>query len=225
MKKKAVLFDFDGVMVKSMEQHFEAWRQAFLEKGVNIKEEEFFILEGQGIHTIAHHLGKIHGLTPEQVDEVMERKVSYYNQFMTLEFYEHFHEMVEHLHAHQVPMGVVTGGNRSRVEKIIVEHFNHYFQALVTVDDVERGKPFPDPFLKAAEMLHVSPEQCVVVENAPMGIKGAKRAGMTVVAITTTLKPEFLKQADFVVHDFYQVEAVLNQLLGIETTTTLKNKS
>ena len=215
MKGKAVLFDFDGVVVKSMEQHFNAWRQAFMEKGVTIKEQEFFVLEGQGIHTIAHHLGKLHGLTREEVNEIMARKVNYYNQFMTLEFYDHFHELVKHLYDHQVPMGVVTGGNRSRVVKIIDEHFNHYFKVLVTVDDVERGKPFPDPFLKAAQMLNIKPEQCIVIENAPMGIKGAKRAGMTVVAITTTLAPRFLKQADYIANDFYQVEAILRDLLGI----------
>ena len=216
MTEKAVLFDFDGVVVKSMEQHFKAWRQAFLEKGVKIKEDEFFVLEGQGIHTISHHLGKIHGLTPQQVKEVMDRKVSYYNQFMTLEFYDHFHDMVEHLNQHNIQMGVVTGGNRSRVEKIINEHFNHFFKVLVTVDDVERGKPFPDPFLKAAQMLSIAPEKCIVVENAPMGIQGAKRAGMTVVAITTTLKPQYLKQADHIANDFFEVETVLNELLGIE---------
>ncbi|MHB2155396.1 HAD family hydrolase [Calditrichota bacterium GD2] len=222
MRNKAVLFDFDGVIVKSMEQHFNAWHQAFLEKGVEIKEDEFFVLEGQGINTIAHHLGKIYGLNRQQVEEVMERKVNYYNQFMTLEFYDHFHELVEHLHRSQVPMGVVTGGNRSRVEKIINEHFDRYFKALVTVDDVERGKPFPDPFLKAAQMLNMAPQNCIVVENAPMGIKGAKRAGMTVVAITTTLKPDYLKQADYIAHDFLEVEEILNTLLGVERTETIK---
>jgi len=216
MISKAVLFDFDGVVVKSMEQHFKAWRQAFLEKGVEIKEKEFFVLEGQGIHTIAHHLGKIHGLSEQDIEEVMKRKVSYYNQFMTLEFYDYFHEMVEHLYQQKVPMGIVTGGNRSRVEKIVRQYFNHYFRVLVTVDDVVRGKPFPDPFLKAAQMLGQRPQDCVVIENAPMGIKGAKSANMTVVAITTTLEPQFLKQADFIVHDFKQVEKILMNLLGLK---------
>ncbi len=215
MSAKAVLFDFDGVVVKSMEQHFNAWRQAFREKGVEIKEKEFFVLEGQGIHTIAHHLGKIHGLSEQDVDEVMERKVNYYNQFMTLEFYDYFHELVEHLYQNKVPMGIVTGGNRSRVEKIVREHFDHYFRVLVTVDDVERGKPHPDPFLKAAHMLGQKAQDCVVIENAPMGIKGAKSAEMTVVAITTTLAPQFLKQADFIASDFRQVEKILMNLLNL----------
>ena len=216
MKKKAVLFDFDGVTVKSMEQHFEAWRDAFAEWGVHITPEEFFTLEGQGIDTIAHYLGKKHGLSEEQVEAVKHRKVSYYNQFMRLEFYDHFHEMVDRLHRNGVPMAVVTGGDRDRVQKIVDEHFDHYFSAVVTIDDVERGKPHPDPFLKAAQMLRVAPEECIVVENAPMGIQGAKAANMTVIAITTTLDPSYLKQADYIASDFYEVEKYLHELLGIQ---------
>ncbi|NOX88083.1 MAG: HAD family phosphatase [Calditrichaeota bacterium] len=216
MTKKAILFDFDGVVVKSMEQHFEAWRRAFAEKGIEMKAEEFFILEGQGIRTIALQVGKNHGLDETTVNEVMERKVNYYNQFMTLEFYEHFHEMIEHLFKNKIPMAIVTGGNSDRVRGVIREHFNHYFSAIVTIEDVERGKPFPDPFLKAAKLLDVEPESCVVVENAPMGITAAKRAGMTVIAVTTTLTPHHLKEADFIARDFFEVENILQKLFNIK---------
>ncbi len=215
MEKKAVLFDFDGVAVKSMEQHFEAWHNAFAEWGVHITAEEFFILEGQGIDTIAHFLGQKHGLTEEQVKAVMERKVNYYNQFMHLEFYDHFHELVERLHKNRVQMGIVTGGNKARVQNVIKYYFNHYFSAVVTIEDVEHGKPYPDPFLKGAKLLKVNPRTCVVVENAPMGIKGAKAANMTVIAVTTTLSPEHLKQADYIADDFYEVERYMVNLLGL----------
>lgn len=215
MQKKAVLFDFDGVIVKSMEQHFEAWKNAFAEWGVHLSPQEFFVLEGQGIDTIAHFLGKKHGLTEEQVKAVMTRKVNYYGQFMRLEFYEHFHELIERLYANRIPLAVVTGGNRSRVQDVIDKHFNHFFRAVVTIDDVDRGKPHPDPFLKAAELLDVQPMECIVVENAPMGIQGAKAAEMTVIAVTTTLSPDYLKQADYIASDFYEVESYLEKLLGL----------
>ncbi|RLD13401.1 HAD family phosphatase [candidate division KSB1 bacterium] len=215
MDKKAVLFDFDGVTVKSMEQHFDAWRNAFAEWGVHITPDEFFLLEGQGIDTIAHYLGKKHGLSEEQVNAVIKRKKNYYNQFMRLEFYEHFHEMIHGLYEKKIPMAVVTGGDRDRVQKVVETHFDHYFSAVVTIDDVERGKPHPDPFLKAAQLLNVEPESCIVVENAPMGIQGAKAANMTVIAVTTTLPPKHLKQADYIAKDFYEVEKYLHRLLGI----------
>ncbi len=213
--KKGILFDFDGVVVKSMEQHFEAWKKAFAEMGVTITADEFFILEGQGIHTISHKIGKDHGLTPDQVEQIKHRKMNYYNQFMTIEFYPHFKEMLTKLKEQDVPMGIVTGGARERVGKIIEKYLNHTFSCVVTVDDVERGKPFPDPFLAGARKLNLSPQDCVVVENAPMGIEGAKKAGMTVIAITTTLADSYLAEADFICHDFKEVAARLNALLGL----------
>ncbi len=212
-KKKGILFDFDGVVVKSMEQHFEAWKKAFAEMGVEITADEFFILEGQGIHTISHKIGKDHGLTPEQVEKIKDRKMNYYNQYMTIEFYDFFDEMLQALKSRQIPMGIVTGGVRSRVSAIIDKYFDHTFSCVVTVDDVKRGKPFPDPFLAGAKKLNLPPESCVVVENAPMGIEGAKKAGMTVIAITTTLADHFLAEADYICHDFKEVAARLDQLL------------
>jgi len=213
MKIEGILFDFDGVVVKSMEQHFDAWKKAFAEKGVEIRPDEFYILEGQGIHTISHKIGRDHGLTPDQVEEIKERKMNYYNQFMTIEFYDYFGEMLQALSKRGVPMGIVTGGVRERVIPILEKYFNGEFSCVVTVDDVKRGKPFPDPFLAGARKLHLPAESCIVVENAPMGIEGAKKAGMTVIAITTTLTDRFLSQADSVCHNFQEVSAEIDRLL------------
>ncbi|MBD3223603.1 MAG: HAD-IA family hydrolase [Caldithrix sp.] len=211
---KGIIFDFDGVVVKSMEQHFEAWQKAFAEKNVTINPDEFFIMEGQGIHTISRKLGQKYGLTEKDVMDIMNRKVNYYNQFMHIEFYDYFDVLLERINKKGWPVGVVTGGSRSRVEKIINQYFNHTFDCLVTVDDVQRGKPYADPFLKGAELLHLEPQECVVIENAPMGIEGAKAAQMTVIAITTTLEPHHLSEADFIAHDFKEVEKILYQLFG-----------
>ncbi len=213
MSVKGILFDFDGVVVKSMEQHFAAWQKAFAEKGVHITQDEFFILEGQGIYTISSLIGKRHGLSDEDIEYVRDRKLNYYNQFMTIEFYEYFPDMLSRLFKKNIPMGIVTGGVRARVNKIVDQYFNGKFSAIVTVDDVKRGKPFPDPFLKGAKKLHLAPKECVVVENAPMGIRAAVDAGMTVIAITTTLPEDKLREAHHIVHDFKEVERILEQLL------------
>lgn len=215
MSIKGILFDFDGVVVKSMEQHFAAWQKAFAEKGVTITKDEFFILEGQGIYTISSLIGKQHGLSEEDINYVRDRKLNYYNQFMTIEFYDYFPEMLSGLAQKKIPMGIVTGGVRQRVTKIVDQYFNGEFSAIVTVDDVKRGKPFPDPFLKGAEKLQLAPKECVVVENAPMGIRAAVDAGMTVIALTSTLPEEKLRQAQYIAHDFKEVERLLHRLLDI----------
>jgi len=211
--KKGILFDFDGVVVKSMEQHFAAWQKAFAEKGVHITPEEFFILEGQGIYTISQLIGKKHGLSDREIEAVRNRKVNYYNQFMTIEFYDYFNDLLDHLRNKQVPLGIVTGGTRERVNKIVIQYFDHTFSAIVTVDDVARGKPHPNPFLKGAELLKLPADHCIVVENAPLGIKGAREAGMTVIGITTTLPAEQLKEAHYVASDFKEVEKIILNLI------------
>ena len=110
-------------------------------------------------------------------------------------------------------MGVVTGGARSRVSAVVENHFSNYFECLVTVDDVERGKPFPDPFLRGAELLGLKPDECIVVENAPMGIEAAIKAGMTVIAVKTTLTEKYLDRAHFMVDDFQAVEKTILSFL------------
>lgn len=215
MTYKGILFDFDGVVVKSMEQHFEAWQKAFAEKGVHISSDEFFIMEGQGINTISRKIGMEHGLSEEDIQWVKERKVKHYNQFMTLEYYDYFPIMLKNLLAQNVPMGIVSGGVRERVRNIVDTHFQDSFKCVVAEGDAERGKPFPDPFLSGALKLNLKPSECVVIENAPLGIKGAKAAGMTVIGITTTLAPHFLDQADFVLGDFIAVEKQIKILLNL----------
>ena len=210
-----ILFDFDGVVVKSMEQHFEAWKSAFAEKYVHITSDEFFVMEGQGIDTISQIIGENHGLNKDLVNEVKERKVNYYNQYMTIEFYDYFLDMLDSLKNSGIPMGIVSGGTRDRVNKIINKYFNNAFSCIVTSDDCERGKPHPDPFLFGARLLEKNPETCIVVENAPLGIQGAKEAGMTVIAITSTLSKKYLEQADYVFNNFRDVETQLKSLLDM----------
>ena len=116
---KAILFDFDGVVIKSMEQHFKAWKSSFKEQGVDLREEDFFILEGQGIHTIAKQLGEEYGLKDGQIEKVLYRKLHYYNQFMSIEFYDYFPEMLQGLKDKSIPMGVVTGGSKPRILRLL----------------------------------------------------------------------------------------------------------
>jgi len=214
MSLKGILFDFDGVVVDSMSQHYTAWSKAFAEKGVSFGSEEFLQLEGQGLSTIAMMIGEKHGLVEKDILDVVEAKARYYYQFDKVLFFDHFIEMLDKLKTQNIPMTVVTGGNRERVENVIENHLKGYFSALVTIDDVSNGKPHPEPFLKGAEKLALKPEQCIVVENAPLGIKAAKAAGAKVIAVKTTLPEKYLAEADFILDDFYLVEEKLNTLMA-----------
>jgi HAD superfamily hydrolase (TIGR01509 family) len=215
MTYKGILFDFDGVVINSMHQHFSAWEKAFAEQGITIFKEDFFLLEGQGVGTIAQILGEQNSLTEQQILDVVSNKVRHYYKSVKIEFYDNFLEMISTFKKKNIPMAVVTGGNRERVEIIIREYLEDIFLAVVTIDDVQKGKPHPEPFLKGAGMLNLRPQECIVVENAPLGIKAAKAAGCSVIAIKTTLDEKHLADADFICADFTcvinQIDILLNQ--------------
>ncbi len=93
-------------------------------------------------------------------------------------------------YAGKLPLAVATGGVRRICEKIL-QHIEalHLFQAIVTADDVERHKPFPDIFLEAARRLNTAPEHCLVYEDTDPGITAAKAAGMQYVDVRTFFMP------------------------------------
>ena len=87
-----------------------------------------------------------------------------------------------------------------------------YFQAIVTSDDVTETKPSPQPYLIAAAQIDENSTDCVVIENAPLGIRSGKSAGMKVIGITTTLNAHHLRDADVVVSDFKELLSALKKL-------------
>ena len=88
----------------------------------------------------------------------------------------------------RVPLGVATGGARLVIEKTLqAVGLSDLFDEVVAAEDVEIGKPAPDIFLEAADRLDVAPGKCLALEDAPAGIMAAQRAGMTVLAVPSTL--------------------------------------
>jgi beta-phosphoglucomutase-like phosphatase (HAD superfamily) len=79
-------------------------------------------------------------------------------------------------------------------------HIRHYFKAIVSADDVERSKPHPETFLKAAKLLGAEPADCIVFEDVPKGAEAASNAGMKAVILTTTHEPEEFKHLQNVLH-------------------------
>jgi beta-phosphoglucomutase len=108
-------------------------------------------------------------------------------------------------------LGIVTGTPMPQLKKILPRKMQGYFDTIVTGDLVKRGKPHPEPFLKAAKSLSLKPSQCLVIENALLGIKSAKAAGMYCLAITTSLPKDYLMEADAVINSLKDVVAVLGR--------------
>jgi len=108
-------------------------------------------------------------------------------------------------------LGLVTGTPSQELKRILPRRVLRIFDGIISGDHVKKGKPHPEPYLKAAKTLGVYPKACLVVENAPYGIESAKRAGMFCIAITTSLPKEYLAKADLVVDKLEEISGIIDK--------------
>jgi len=213
---EAVCFDMDGVVADSMHAHAQCWIDVFKEHGVHLDKLDIFKREGMtGLESIADiFIDKGFAMPPEHIlRDLQKKKLKLFSNYQ-IEVYPQMFSIFPLLKSKGKKIGIVTGSFRYLVTELIPEKLLQYVDVIVSVDDVREGKPNPAPYLKAVEQLQVKPEQTIVVENAPMGIKAAKAAGLFCIAISTTLGTEFLKEADVVVQDHNELAACLQYCLS-----------
>lgn len=198
-QNKHFLFDFDGVISKSSYALFEAWSFAFREVGgVEIEKEEFYLLEGIGVQKTAEILGNKYSVYPSNYQSIIGVKDDYFRKKYTFSAFDGVYEVINILKNNGRKTALVTGGKKYRILESIPRDFIAQFDALITADDVEFTKPNAESYIKAVELLNVKIKNCVVVENAPLGIQSAKTAGMFVIALKTTLSERYLLDADLI---------------------------
>jgi beta-phosphoglucomutase family hydrolase len=175
---RGLVFDCDGTIADTMPLHYEAWVRALQEHGHDFPEALFYEMAGIPTHTIIEILNDKHGYTLP-VREAAERKDALFVELIPrVTPIEPVVKLVKHF-AGRLPMAVATGGTRALCAKTLsVLGLLDHFQALVTADDVEHGKPAPDIFLEAARRIGVPPEQCCAFEDAELGLQSARAAGM-----------------------------------------------
>ncbi len=193
-----VLFDFDGVLFKTIEDHYASWDHAFGYIGKRVRWEDFAVLEGQNFYTIARQLGELYGVPDSDMAKIAEMKNKHYFKHHRPEPYPDAIQAIEKFISFRWSLGIVTGGYRERIIPSLPESWKSRFQVMVSADDVKRTKPDPEPYQLAALKLNKDSRQCLVVENAPLGVKSAVSAGMYCIAVTTTLPADYLREADFI---------------------------
>lgn len=198
---KGVLFDFDGVLAKTMEDNFRAWRKALGDFGAELEPQDYFPLEGLPLSELAHRFCKKNNIDARHREELIRKKERYYLQNHQFQLYPQVPEFIDCLKTRQIPIGIVSAGLYDRLLQSVPEDFLNKFNAIITGDKTRRGKPFPDPYLKGAEELNVGISNCVVIENAPLGIESAKKAGAYCIAVCSTLDAEVLSAADEIVKE------------------------
>ena len=209
---KGILFDFDGVVLDSMKQHVKAWQHAFGQQGVHLTDLDIYLMEGMGVKAVVENVCDKHNISKEHMPQLMQTKSQYYKQHLEIRFYDGFFDLLNFLKNQNIKMVVVTGGDRGRIIPFAEKYLDGYFSGFVCSDDVQHTKPSPEPYLKGLEILAMKPQECLVIENAPLGIQAAKAAGIKTIAIETTLGKEYLKQADFIVQSFFEVQSTIKNL-------------
>lgn len=201
MKKRALVFDMDGVLVDSNPVHAEVWREYLSQFGIAADSMMERML-GKRNDQIVRSVFGVH-LTDEQVFVHGAHKEALYRQRMRPQLAERLVPgVVAFLERHcDLPMGVASNAERANIDFVLVEsNLRRFFQAIVDGHEVAHPKPHPEIYLLAAARLRVEPCDCVIFEDSPAGIAAARAAGARVVSVRTNASA--LPAADFSIRDF-----------------------
>jgi len=211
--KPALLFDLDGVILDSMPWHVRAWQEAFSTLGLEIPEEEIYLHEGAIELETARNLFKNQGIepTPEFFRKAfaLQKKIFKEKYQARVKPFPEVPDLLSDLRKEGRRLALVTSSHQEILEEVFPKSLASLFHYIVTGDQVSRRKPHPDPYLMGLSGLGASVEEALAVENAPAGVRSAKSAGLLCIAITTTLAPHHLKEADLVVEDHRNLKRVL----------------
>lgn len=204
-KTKAAIFDLDGTLIDNNSYHRQTWEK-YLEKiGKRISEEEFNAnMNGR---TNADAIKYIFG---KKISEEEAIKYTLEKEALYREIYQPFIkpisgliDFLQILKSKNIPRAIATSGIQPNIDFLFENiPIKKYFKVVVNSSHIKQGKPHPEIYLKAASLLNVQPKNCLVFEDAVVGIRSARAAGMKVIAVATTQPKEELAEADMIVNDY-----------------------
>lgn len=215
---RAVCFDMDGVIVDSEPIHYEADRRAMAAYGVEFTfDDKKANYIGRTVRDTIFRLSEAHGL-PDPEAVLRKREDIFKDLIATeLELRDGVRDLLNRLSERSIPCALVTSGSRWYVDSVF-ERFDlsSFFAGTITVDDVSKHKPLPDPYLAGARTLGVAPGSCVAVEDSPSGVASAKAAGMYCIAAPSEMTLDAdLSAADVRVESFTEIDSTrLDRLFG-----------
>jgi len=186
---KAIIFDCDGTLVDSMPVHFVAWHETMERYGISFPEDRFYSLGGMPSDRIIAMLSSEQGVALDVVAVAHEKEQAFLSR---IELLVPIAAVVEVAHKNRgiKPIAVASGGFRPIIQRQLEQILMlDWFDAIVTAEDTAKHKPEPDVFLEAARQLGIAAEDCLVFEDADLGVEAAKRAGMHCIDIRSFFTP------------------------------------
>jgi HAD superfamily hydrolase (TIGR01509 family) len=212
MKKKAVIFDMDGVICHTNPYHSEAFRVFFGKRGLEPTEEEFekHMYGKSNKYIFSHFLGReVIGeefVNLENEKEGLFREI-YANKIVTL---PRFSAFLHELKKEDFRTGVATSAPRANLDLIMstLEFFPH-MESVLASENVRNHKPDPEVYLTSAKLLDVSPANCLVFEDSFSGVSAAIKAGMKVVGVLSSHPKEQLPPCQLYINDYTEINPEL----------------
>lgn len=215
---RALIFDFNGIIVDDEPIHFELFQQVLAEEGIELTEEDYYArylgFDDRGAFTAAYReYGR--PLDDKLLVRLIDRKAGYYQNAIRnkVRIFPGVEKLVAALAA-TFPLAVASGALKHEIETILsTAGLLKHFAVIISAEDVDQGKPEPEIFLKALARLNAQVEashpidaaDCLVIEDSKEGIRGARRAGMKCLAVSNSHPPELLQEANAVVKSLESV--------------------
>jgi HAD superfamily hydrolase (TIGR01509 family) len=216
---RAIIFDFDGVIVDSEGLIFDLTREMAAQEGWTVTEEEYYrdylALDDRGL---VEHLFQTHGkpLSPARRDELINGKFHAYQAIIRegLPPIAGADSFVRQCAA-RYPLAIASGSLRVEIEHLLIKmNLRECFQVFATADDCTQSKPDPEVYRLAVKRLNKLPafassllqaSECLAIEDAPLGVVAAQHAGLRCLALTHSRPAEELRHADWVFKEFSEV--------------------
>lgn len=203
---KAVIWDLDGVIIDSAEEHRKSWHRMAQTEGLLFTDEQFSRTFGMRNDAI---IPLLWGPMPEtRIQKLADLKELYFREFVRAAAAP-LPGAIELLTALQAAGYQQALASSTPIQNIALINellrLDRFLSALVSGESVPHGKPAPDVFLKAAAELHTAPAHCLVIEDAIAGVQAAHAGGMRCIAVTGGRNLPALQQADLVVHNLTEV--------------------
>ncbi len=195
MEKRAILFDMDGVLFDSMPGHARCWEEVCQDVGLDLTASEAYFHEGRTAKGTIDLLARRcwgREATTEEVERIYAAKCKLFNSLPPAPKMPGAEAVLYEAKRAGLIITLVTGsGQQSLLERLNQAYPNCFVrERMVTSDDVQHGKPNPEPYLMGLQKSGVTAEEALVVENAPLGVQAAVAAGIFTIAVNTGPLPE-----------------------------------